>query len=45
MNVEVVNISALPVQVERTVTVDFIAKTFVYVEPKEAPKPAKPGGK
>lgn len=45
VNVEVVNISALPVQFEKTVSVDFIAKTFVYVEPPEAPKPAKPGGK
>ena len=45
VNVEVVNINALPVQFEKTVSVDFIAKTFVYVEPKDAPKPAKPGGK
>jgi type IV pilus assembly protein PilO len=45
VNVEVVNISALPVQVEKTITVDFIAKTFVYVEPKDQAKPAKPGGK
>ena len=45
VNVEVVNINALPVQIEKTISIDFIAKTFVYVEPKEPPKPAKPGGK
>jgi type IV pilus assembly protein PilO len=47
VNVEQVSINALPVQVERTISVDFVAKTFVYVEPPEAPaKPApKPGGK
>ena len=45
VNVEQVNINALPVQVDKTVAVDFVAKTFVYVEPKEAPQPAKPGGK
>jgi len=45
VNVEVVNVNALPAQGDKTVSVDFIAKTFVYVEPKDAPKPAKPGGK
>jgi len=44
INVEQVNMGALPVQVERTISVDFIAKTFVYIEPKE-PATSKPGGK
>lgn len=48
MNVEQFNISAISVQQDRTVTADFVAKTFVYVEPKEpAPdtsKKARPGG-
>jgi len=46
INVESVTISALPVQIEKTIGVDFVAKTFVYVEPKEAAAPpAKGGGK
>ena len=42
INVEQVNITALGVQTERTINADFVAKTFMYVEPK-APetKPAK----
>jgi type IV pilus assembly protein PilO len=44
MNVEQINISALGTQQEKTITADFIAKTFVYVEPKEEVKTAKPGG-
>jgi type IV pilus assembly protein PilO len=48
MNVEQINIKALPTQVEKTITADFVAKTFVYVEPQaktETTKPAaKPGG-
>lgn len=46
MNVENIAIRALPVQVEKTITADFVAKTFVYVEPKPASdtKTAKPGG-
>ena len=45
MNVEQIRIGALPNQESRTVTSEFIAKTFVYIEPK-APPPAesKPGG-
>ncbi|HEV7425456.1 MAG TPA: type 4a pilus biogenesis protein PilO [Thermoanaerobaculia bacterium] len=39
MNVEQISIAALPVQTERTITADFIAKTFMYIEPKE-PEPA-----
>src|SRR5206468_5545443 len=47
INVEQITIQALGSQVDRTINADFIAKTFVYVEPK-APEPAKaaakPGG-
>jgi type IV pilus assembly protein PilO len=39
MNVEQITISALSNQTERTITSDFVAKTFVYVEPKE-PEPS-----
>jgi len=35
MSVEQISISALGSQVERTITSEFVAKTFVYVEPKE----------
>jgi Tfp pilus assembly protein PilO len=35
INVEQISIAALPVQLDRTITADFVAKTFVYVEPKE----------
>ncbi len=42
MNVENIQIKALPMQVEKTITADFIAKTFVYVEPSEAPAAKKP---
>jgi type IV pilus assembly protein PilO len=50
INVEQINISALGVQTDKTIQSDFVAKTFVYVEPVEQappPKPAaagKPGG-
>ena len=40
MSVEQITISALSNQVDRTITSDFVAKTFVYVEPKE-PEPAE----
>lgn len=45
MNVENINISALQNQEDRTITSEFIAKTFVYVEPTEPtdPKKAKTG--
>lgn len=36
MNVEQITITALPTQTERTIASEFVAKTFVYVEPKEA---------
>ncbi|HEX7140114.1 MAG TPA: type 4a pilus biogenesis protein PilO [Vicinamibacterales bacterium] len=43
MNVENIQITALPIQVEKTVAADFIAKTFVYVEPDvTADKKGKP---
>jgi type IV pilus assembly protein PilO len=45
IDVEQVSISALGQQYDKTISVDFVAKTFVYVEPQEAPKAAKPGGK
>jgi type IV pilus assembly protein PilO len=46
MNVENIVIRATANQETKTVTADFVAKTFVYIEPK-APEPApatKPGG-
>src|SRR5712691_9881964 len=49
INVEQINIGALGVQTERTITSDFVAKTFVYVEPPPTPpgqaKPGAPGAK
>jgi type IV pilus assembly protein PilO len=44
INVEQINIQALGTQIDRTIGSEFVAKTFVYVEPK-APEPAKPGAK
>ena len=47
MNVENITIKALQFQVEKTISADFIAKTFVYVEPTEGTadkNKAKPGG-
>jgi type IV pilus assembly protein PilO len=46
INVESIKIAALPNQEARTVSADFVAKTFVYVEPtaEAAPDAAKPGG-
>ena len=45
MNVEQININALPPpQQERTISSDFVAKTFVYVEPKGPDTGAKPAG-
>ena len=47
MNVENINITALTDQKNRTITSDFVAKTFVYVEPAATPAkgaPGKPGG-
>jgi type IV pilus assembly protein PilO len=47
MNVEQIRISALPSQEARTISSDFVAKTFVYLEPKDAAPSAdaKPGGR
>jgi type IV pilus assembly protein PilO len=44
MNVENIAIRALPSQESRTISSDFTAKTFVYIEPKDAAPAAKPGG-
>lgn len=48
MNVENIRVSALASQETRTISSTFVAKTFVYVEPKDetaaAPGAAKPGG-
>jgi type IV pilus assembly protein PilO len=50
MNVENIQINALPVQATRTISSEFVAKTFVYVEPADVAAPAgtpaaaRPGG-
>jgi type IV pilus assembly protein PilO len=47
MNVEQIKIAAAGTQETKTIGADFVAKTFVYVEPKEeepAAGAAKPGG-
>ena len=41
MNVEQITINALGNQQERTITSEFVAKTFVYIEPKEPEKKDK----
>src|SRR5438445_2140346 len=45
MNVEQINIQALSNQQDRTITSEFVAKTFVYVEPSAAPPPSPTGTK
>jgi type IV pilus assembly protein PilO len=47
MNVEQIRINALTNQEARTISSDFVAKTFVYLEPKDAAPgtDAKPGGR
>jgi type IV pilus assembly protein PilO len=45
MNVENIEIKALTTQVEKTISADFIAKTFVYVEPAETAPGDKKGAK
>jgi type IV pilus assembly protein PilO len=47
MNVENIRISALPNQETKTIAANFVAKTFVYVEPQDATanEQAKPGNK
>jgi len=47
MNVENIGIRAAANQETKTISADFVAKTFVYVEPKDEAAPegeAKPGG-
>jgi type IV pilus assembly protein PilO len=48
MNVENIKITALGLQEARTISADFVAKTFVYVEPaapaEEGSDKARPGG-
>lgn len=44
INVEQFRISALTPQSERTIKSEFVAKTFVYFEPKPAPAGAPGGG-
>lgn len=50
INVESINVAALSTQEEKTISSNFVAKTFVYVEPTEADDKdkkkdsAKPGG-
>lgn len=48
MNVEQIKITASPAQETKTISADFVAKTFVYVEPAADTAPAggaaKPGG-
>lgn len=44
INVEQFTINALPQQAERTIKSEFIAKTFVYVEPKTDTQQGTPGG-
>jgi type IV pilus assembly protein PilO len=45
MNVEQINISALSNQAEKTITSEFVAKTFVYVEPTTPAPATSTGGK
>ena len=46
INVEQITVQALPVQTERTITADFVAKTFMYVEPQNTvPEPKAPAKK
>jgi Tfp pilus assembly protein PilO len=41
MNVETFSITAISLQEQKTVDSEFVAKTFVYVEPKEEPAAEK----
>jgi type IV pilus assembly protein PilO len=43
INVENIRISALAAQENRTISADFVAKTFVYVEPKEETEDGEEG--
>jgi type IV pilus assembly protein PilO len=42
INVEQISINAISPQINRTIQTEFVAKTFVYVEPKEAEPAAAP---
>ena len=44
MNVENIDINAMPTQTEKTITATFIAKTFVYIENAPKAEAKKPGG-
>ena len=45
INVEQFNITAIPIQTERTIRADFVAKTFVYREPSPPEEESQPGGR
>ena len=45
MNVEQISISALGNQTDRTITSDFVAKTFIYVDPKDQKDATDAAGK
>jgi type IV pilus assembly protein PilO len=44
VNVEEFDLKALSTQVDKTLAATFVAKTFVYSEPKEEPAAGAPGG-
>lgn len=44
VNVEQFSITAIPLQVERTIAAEFTAKTFVYREPVDEQPSGQPGG-
>jgi type IV pilus assembly protein PilO len=44
VNVEEFDLTALTAQVDKTLQATFVAKTFVYSEPKDAPAAGTPGG-
>lgn len=44
VNVEEFDLKALQTQLDKTLEATFVAKTFVYSEPKEAPADGAPGG-
>lgn len=45
MNVEQISVKALGTQVEKTISADFVAKTFVYVEPSSEKVESKPAAR
>jgi Tfp pilus assembly protein PilO len=44
VNVEEFELKALSVQLDKTLAAKFVAKTFVYAEPKEESAAGTPGG-